>query len=149
MNRRISSTTGVGASRSNLPSKQLSRESQIGNTFIFLFAGQGMFSFIFMGPNIQYCVETTASSLAVAVGYMAIHDDIQEEVVEQIMSVLGADRMSSIHDKHPMIPGLQRLSRARQSPRHLLRGHTYDPWVLPKHILYYRLEFSFKLLATP
>jgi cytochrome P450 len=32
--------------------KKLSSESQIGNTFIFLFAGQGMFSFIFMGPNI-------------------------------------------------------------------------------------------------
>jgi hypothetical protein len=99
-----------------------------------------------MGPNIQYCVETTASSLAATVGYMAIHDDIQEEVVEQIMSVLGADRdpvrslrMSSIHDKHPIIPGLQRLSQARQSSRHLLRSYTYDPWVHPKHILYYQL----------
>jgi hypothetical protein len=42
-------------------------------------------------PNIYGRVETTGSSLAVTVGYMAIHDDIQEEVVEQIMSVLGPD----------------------------------------------------------
>ncbi|KAJ7359260.1 cytochrome P450 [Mycena albidolilacea] len=55
---------------------KLDDEEVIGNTFIFLFTGH----------------ETTASSLAATVGYMAIHDDIQEEVVEQIMSVLGADR---------------------------------------------------------
>ncbi|KAJ7892769.1 cytochrome P450 [Mycena olivaceomarginata] len=61
---------------------KLDDEEVIGNTFLFLFAGH----------------ETTASGLAATVGYMAIHDDIQEEVVEQIMSVLGPDRDPDFSD---------------------------------------------------
>ncbi|KAF8138095.1 cytochrome P450, partial [Mycena galopus ATCC 62051] len=54
----------------------ISSYSQIGNLFVLMFAGH----------------ETTANSLAVAIGYMAIHEEIQNEVVEQIISVLGPDR---------------------------------------------------------
>ncbi|KAF7344606.1 hypothetical protein MSAN_01942800 [Mycena sanguinolenta] len=53
---------------------QLDDGELIGNVFIFMFA------------------ETTANSLAVTIGYMSINQDIQNEVVEQIMSVLGPDR---------------------------------------------------------
>ncbi|KAJ6488028.1 cytochrome P450 [Mycena sanguinolenta] len=55
---------------------QLDDSELIGNVFIMLFGGH----------------ETTANSLAVTLGYMSIHEEIQNEVVEQIMSVLGPTR---------------------------------------------------------
>ncbi|KAF8138092.1 cytochrome P450, partial [Mycena galopus ATCC 62051] len=55
---------------------QLDDQELIGNIFILMFAGH----------------ETTANSLAVTMAYMSINEEIQNEVVEQIMSVLGPDR---------------------------------------------------------
>ncbi|KAJ6488022.1 cytochrome P450 [Mycena sanguinolenta] len=55
---------------------QLDDSELIGNVFIMMFAGH----------------ETTANSLAVTLGYMSIHEEIQDEVVKQIMSVLGPTR---------------------------------------------------------
>ncbi|KAJ6595776.1 cytochrome P450 [Mycena vulgaris] len=61
---------------------QLDDQEIIGNVFLFMFAGH----------------ETTAHSLAGALGFMAIHEEIQDEVVEQIMSVVGPDRDPEFDD---------------------------------------------------
>jgi len=37
-------------------------------------------------------VDTTAHTLAATLGFLALHEDIQEEVYEQITSVVGSDR---------------------------------------------------------
>ncbi|KAJ7512690.1 cytochrome P450 [Mycena galericulata] len=61
---------------------QLDDSELIGNIFLFMFAGH----------------ETTAHSLAGTLGFMAIHDEIQDEVVEQILSVVGPDRDPEFDD---------------------------------------------------
>ncbi|KAJ7892768.1 cytochrome P450 [Mycena olivaceomarginata] len=75
-------TIMVKANEDESTKYRLDDQELIGNIFVLLFAGH----------------ETTGSSLAVTVGYMAIHDHIQEEVVEQIMSVLGPDRDPDFSD---------------------------------------------------
>ncbi|KAK0474149.1 cytochrome P450 [Armillaria novae-zelandiae] len=52
---------------------QLDDEEVIGNVFIMLFAGH----------------ETTAHTLAATLGFLAIYDDIQDEVYDQIKSILS------------------------------------------------------------
>jgi cytochrome P450 len=37
-------------------------------------------------------LETTAHTLAATIGHLAVHEDIQEDIFEQIMSVVGYDR---------------------------------------------------------
>ncbi|KAJ7064839.1 cytochrome P450 [Mycena amicta] len=54
----------------------LDDEELIGNIFVFMFAGH----------------ETTAHTLAATLAFMALHEDIQEEVVEQILDVVGSER---------------------------------------------------------
>ncbi|KAJ7158318.1 cytochrome P450 [Mycena crocata] len=61
---------------------QLDDTELIGNVFLFMFAGH----------------ETTAHTLAATLGFMAIHDEIQEEVLEQIISVVGTDRDPQYED---------------------------------------------------
>ncbi|KAK0458101.1 cytochrome P450 [Desarmillaria tabescens] len=51
----------------------LDDEEVVGNVFVMLFAGH----------------ETTAHSLAATLGFLAVYDDIQDEVFEQIKSVLS------------------------------------------------------------
>ncbi|KAF7360370.1 hypothetical protein MVEN_00766700 [Mycena venus] len=65
---------------------QLDDDELIGNIFAFLFAGH----------------ETTANTFAVTLGYMAINEEIQNEVVEQIMSVVGPDRDPE-YDDYPKL----------------------------------------------
>ncbi|KAJ6627792.1 cytochrome P450 [Mycena sp. CBHHK59/15] len=55
---------------------QLDDSELIGNVFLFMFAGH----------------ETTAHTLAGTLAFMAINQDVQDEVVEQIMSVVGTER---------------------------------------------------------
>lgn len=55
---------------------QLDDGELIGNVFIMLFAGH----------------ETTAHALAATLGFLAVYDDIQEEVFQQIISVVGSER---------------------------------------------------------
>ncbi|KAF7360369.1 hypothetical protein MVEN_00766600 [Mycena venus] len=69
-------TIMVQANQDEASKYQLDDQELIGNTFIFLFAGH----------------ETTANSLAATLGFMAINEVIQDEVLEQIMSVVGPDR---------------------------------------------------------
>ena len=46
--------------------------------------------------QLAYCVlfesETTAQSLAATLGFIGLYDDVQNEVLEQIVSVVGYDR---------------------------------------------------------
>ncbi|KAG7441096.1 cytochrome P450 [Guyanagaster necrorhizus] len=64
----------------------LDDEELIGNVFIMLFAGH----------------ETTAQTLATTLGFLAIHDDIQDEVYEQIKSVLS-DHTDPTFDDYPKL----------------------------------------------
>jgi cytochrome P450 len=55
---------------------QLDDQEVIGNVFVMLIAGH----------------ETTARAISATIAFLGLHDDIQEEVYEQIMSVVGPDR---------------------------------------------------------
>ncbi|KAJ7686679.1 cytochrome P450 [Mycena rosella] len=72
----------VKANQDEAGKYQLDDRELIGNVFLFMFAGH----------------ETTAHSLAGTLGFMAIHEGIQNEVVEQIMSVVGRDRDPDFDD---------------------------------------------------
>ncbi|KAJ7222844.1 cytochrome P450 [Mycena haematopus] len=65
-----------------LDDQELVRLFSIGNIFVLIFAGH----------------ETTAHTLAETLGFMAIHDDVQEEVVAQIISVVGTERAPQLED---------------------------------------------------
>ncbi|KAJ6588862.1 cytochrome P450 [Mycena capillaripes] len=75
-------TTMVQANQNESGKFQLDDQELIGNIFLFLFAGH----------------DTTAHTLAATLGFMAIHDEIQTEVVEQIMSVVDPDRDPEFDD---------------------------------------------------
>jgi cytochrome P450 len=51
-------------------------DKQVGNVYIMLFAGH----------------ETTAYTFAATLGFLGLNPDLQDEVVEQILSVVGNDR---------------------------------------------------------
>ncbi|KAF7360365.1 hypothetical protein MVEN_00766200 [Mycena venus] len=72
----------VKANQDESSKYQLDDGELIGNIFVLLFAGH----------------ETTAHTLAGTLGFMAIHDEIQDEVVEQIISVVGTDREPEFED---------------------------------------------------
>ncbi|KAG6829041.1 hypothetical protein H0H87_012774, partial [Tephrocybe sp. NHM501043] len=55
---------------------KLDDQELIGNVFVMLFAGH----------------ETTAHTLAATLGFLSLHQDLQDEVLEQIISVVGWDR---------------------------------------------------------
>ncbi|KAJ7031686.1 cytochrome P450 [Mycena alexandri] len=54
---------------------QMSDDELVGNTFLMLFAGH----------------ETTARALDAAIGFLALYEDIQEEVFQEIRSVMSLD----------------------------------------------------------
>ncbi|KAF7316337.1 hypothetical protein MIND_00152500 [Mycena indigotica] len=54
----------------------LDDDELIGNIFVLMFAGH----------------ETTAHTLAATLGFMALHQDIQEEVLQQILEIVGSER---------------------------------------------------------
>ncbi|KAJ7485346.1 cytochrome P450 [Mycena latifolia] len=72
----------VKANQDESSKYQLDDQELIGNVFLFMFAGQ----------------DTTAQALAGTLGFMAIHEEIQNEVVEQIMSVVGPKRDPEFDD---------------------------------------------------
>ncbi|KAF9467919.1 cytochrome P450 [Collybia nuda] len=61
---------------------QLDDQELIGNVFVMLFAGH----------------ETTAHTLAATLGFLGLYEEIQDEVVEQIVSVVGYDRDPVLDD---------------------------------------------------
>jgi len=72
----------VKANQDEAGKYQLDDQELIGNVFLFMFAGH----------------ETTAHTLAATLGFMAIHDEIQDEVLEQILSVVGTGREPEFDD---------------------------------------------------
>ncbi|KAJ7753634.1 cytochrome P450 [Mycena maculata] len=72
----------VKANQDETSKNQLDDEELIGNIFVLLVAGH----------------ETTAHTLAATLGFMAIHDDIQDEVLAQITDVVSADRDPQFED---------------------------------------------------
>ncbi|PFH49865.1 hypothetical protein AMATHDRAFT_4487 [Amanita thiersii Skay4041] len=61
---------------------KLSDSELIGNVFLMIFAGH----------------ETTAHTLSATLGLLAVHQDVQEEVVEQIVTEIGLDHDPSLDD---------------------------------------------------
>ncbi|KAF5365981.1 hypothetical protein D9758_006676 [Tetrapyrgos nigripes] len=69
----------IAANEAEAESKyRLSEEELIGNVFVMLFAGH----------------ETTAHTLAAALGFLAVYEEIQEEVYEEVKDVLPGDSNS-------------------------------------------------------
>lgn len=72
----------VAANQSENERLKLSDQELIGNIFVILFAGH----------------ETTAHTLAATLGFMSLYEDIQDDVVQQILDVVGLDRDPTIQD---------------------------------------------------
>lgn len=85
--------------------------------------------------------DTTAHTLAATLGLLGLHEDIQDEVYEQIISVVGPDRdpvrvvqffslcvepLSLLATK-----GIRRLCQVRQGARRILRRDKDVPFVHP------------------
>ncbi|KAF7318973.1 hypothetical protein HMN09_00233300 [Mycena chlorophos] len=66
----------VKANQDEEEKNSLDEDELIGNVFLFMFAGH----------------ETTAHTLAAALGFLAIHPEIQDEVVAQIVEVVDPER---------------------------------------------------------
>ncbi len=63
---------------------------QTGNMYIMLFAGHGNSPFVrTMDHFLNIVAETTAKTFAAALACLAIHQDVQQEAYEQIISVAG------------------------------------------------------------
>jgi len=75
-------TTLVKANQDESTKYQLDDEELIGNVFLFMFAGH----------------ETTAHSLAATFGFLAVNEEIQEEIVQHILEVVGTDREPQFED---------------------------------------------------
>jgi len=72
----------VKANQSEASKYQMDDQELIGNVFVLLFAGH----------------ETTAHTFAATLGFLGLYNDIQEEVLEQIISVIGPERDPAIED---------------------------------------------------
>ena len=85
-------------------------------------------------------LETTAHTLAATLGFLGLHEDIQEEVYEQIISVIGLDRdpvrvvqvfLRAERSSLFTVKGIRRLSQVRQGARCVLRSIEDVPFVHP------------------
>ncbi|KAF9481644.1 cytochrome P450 [Pholiota conissans] len=65
---------------------KLTDEELIGNVYIMLLAGH----------------ETTASTLAATIGFLSLFDDIQEDIHQHIISVVGSDR-DPLYEDYPKL----------------------------------------------
>ncbi|KAJ4473118.1 cytochrome P450 [Lentinula aciculospora] len=74
----------VKANEQEEPKYKLSDDELIGNVYIMLFAGH----------------ETTAHTLAATLGFLAINQDVQDEVFEQVNEVVGYNRDPEFEDYH-------------------------------------------------
>lgn len=77
-----------------------------------------------------FLIETTAHTLAATLGFLGLYEDIQEEVFEQIVSVVGLDRDPVRRDSmtSPMSPEIEQIrstkimpASIRSSPRSMRR----------------------------
>ncbi|KAF7359878.1 Cytochrome P450 [Mycena venus] len=95
-------------------------EELIGNTYLILLAGH----------------ETTAKTLDATIGFLALHEDIQEELHKEIMSVVAGDRKINFKDLPVLILTeacfleAARLFRIRQAPATSISRDTTETVVL-------------------
>lgn len=86
----------VAANQSENERLKLSDQELIGNIFVILFAGHGSYiraSVNLAGDGLKSIFpETTAHTLAATLGFMSLYEDIQDDVVQQILDVVGLDR---------------------------------------------------------
>ncbi|KAH6873723.1 cytochrome P450 [Coprinopsis sp. MPI-PUGE-AT-0042] len=76
----------VKANESENPKFKLTDQELIGNIFLLLFAGH----------------ETTAHSFAATLAQLAVHQDVQQDVLDQILSVVGWDREPEFEQYHSL-----------------------------------------------
>ncbi|KAJ7600422.1 cytochrome P450 [Mycena floridula] len=88
----------VHASEAETEKLKLSDEELIGNLFTLLIVGQ----------------ESTAHALAATLGFLSIHDEVQESIYEEIMAVVGPDR-------DPLFEEYGQLTKVRASFYEALR----------------------------
>ncbi|KAJ7152014.1 cytochrome P450 [Mycena filopes] len=95
---------------------EMTDEELTGNTFLMLFAGH----------------ETTARALDAAIGFLALYEDIQEEVYEEIRQVMAADGKLNFKDRSRLIKVQSCfVEAARLFPAaHMLFRETTDTVVL-------------------
>ncbi|KAL0565153.1 hypothetical protein V5O48_016877 [Marasmius crinis-equi] len=80
----------VQASEDEEGKYQLEDEELIGNVFLLLLAGHGL--------TIVVHTETTANALAGTFGFLAAHPEIQKEVYDHIVDVVGMERDPTFED---------------------------------------------------
>jgi len=95
---------------------QLDDQELIGNVYILLLAGHGECYYYYLFAlgmprfelrTYQGIVETTGHTLAATLAFLALHNDIQEEVYEHITSVVGPDRDPvGVYVNYPGLPPL-------------------------------------------
>jgi hypothetical protein len=84
--------------------------------------------------------DTTAHTLAAALGFLGLHEEIQEEVYEQIISVVGPDRD----------PVRVHVFSSAQNPHHCLLPKVFDDYSKLDKVLgvFYEALRMFRL-STP
>lgn len=91
----------------------LSETELIGNVFLLLFAGH----------------ETTAHTLAATLGFLGLHQDIQEEILQHILDVVGPTREPTFEDYdalYKVLGAFQEASRMFPAGSLMIRVPTED-----------------------
>jgi hypothetical protein len=69
---------------------------EVGNIFAMMFAGHGLYIRYSVGLNellkTLLSIETTAVALAATIGFLGLHSEVQEEIYQKIIEVVGHDR---------------------------------------------------------
>ncbi|KAG6828824.1 hypothetical protein H0H92_006649 [Tricholoma furcatifolium] len=103
----------VRANEQETGKRRLTDQEVIGNVFILLFAGH----------------ETTAHTMSTALMLLAVHDDIQSEVFEQIQEVVGDGRdVDLVYSDHEKLNKISHWSSV--APAHLMIREATEDTVL-------------------
>ncbi len=82
---------------------------EVGNVFTMMFAGHGLCIRYSVGLNellkTLLPIESTAYTLAATIGFLGLHSEVQEEIYQKIIKVVG-------HDSDPVRHILPRLLHA-------------------------------------
>jgi hypothetical protein len=117
----------------------------MGNVFGMMFAGHGLCMLYLAAQNehLMVSAETTAYSLASTIGFLGLHSDIQEDLYEQIVEVVGHDREPVSYNVSRIIsccdievpqtfedfPRLEKVAHAFYEALRLYRWFFFAPWL--------------------
>ncbi|KAF8335234.1 cytochrome P450 [Amanita rubescens] len=106
----------VEANESDNEKSKLTIQELTGNMYIMLFAGH----------------ETTAKTLAAAIAYLAIHQDVQQEAYEQIISIAGetADPRFEDYDKLNKVLAIFLEALRLYPPAYMMMRQAYEDTVV-------------------